>query len=85
MNLVSNEKNRSTKISITLDSYLKKEIDNISAELGKTRSGLISDAVEYYLDFLDMTIAKRRLNDTSDEVISAKEMENFVNGMDSKL
>ncbi len=85
MVLRTNENSGATKISITLDSYLKNEVDNISAELGKTRSGLISDAVEYYLDFLDMTIAKRRLNDTSDEVISAKEMENFVNGMDSKL
>ena len=85
MALRVNENSGATKISITLDAYLKNEVDNISAELGKTRSGLISDAVEYYLDFLDMTIAKRRLNDTSDEVISAKEMESFVNGMDSKL
>lgn len=52
MNLASNEKNGSTKISITLDTYLKNEVDNISAELGKTRSGLISDAVEYYLALL---------------------------------
>ena len=44
---------KATKISITLDAYLKNEVDNIAKELGKTRSCLVADAVEYYLDFLD--------------------------------
>ena len=73
------------KISITLNAYLRKEVDNISLELGKTRSRIIADALEYYLDFLDLVIAERRLNDESDNVISSEEMEKFIDEMEVKV
>ena len=76
---------KATKISITLDAYLKNEVDNIAKELGKTRSCLVADAVEYYLDFLDLTIAERRLNDESDNVISSEEMEKFIDEMEAEI
>ena len=73
------------KVSITLNAYLRKEVDNISLELGKTRSRIIADALEYYLDFLDLVIAERRLNDESDNVISSEEMEKFIDEMEVKI
>lgn len=73
------------KISITLNAYLRKEVDNISLELGKTRSRIIADALEYYLDFLDLVIAERRLNDESDNVISSEEMEKFIDEMEAEI
>ncbi|WP_298094309.1 hypothetical protein [uncultured Campylobacter sp.] len=74
-----------TKVSITLNAYLRKEVDNISLELGKTRSRIIADALEYYLDFLDLVIAERRLNDESDNVISSEEMERFIDEMEVEI
>ena len=76
---------RATKISITLDTYLKKEVDNIAKELGKTRSCLVADAVEYDLDFLDMTVATRRLNDKNDTIISSADMERYINELGAKI
>jgi len=76
---------KATKISITLDAYLKNEVDNIAKELGKTRSCLVADAVEYYLDFLDMTVATRRLNDENDTIISSVDMEVYINEMGAKI
>lgn len=73
------------KVSITLNAYLRKEVDNISLELGKTRSRIIADALEYYLDFLDLVIAERRLNDESDNVISSEEMEKFIDEMEAEI
>lgn len=73
------------KVSITLDAYLRKEVDNISLELGKTRSRIIADALEYYLDFLDLTIADRRLNDGFDKVISSEEMGKFIDELEVKI
>lgn len=74
-----------TKVSITLNAYLRKEVDNISLELGKTRSRIIADALEYYLDFLDLVIAERRLNDESDNIISSEEMEKFIDEMEAEI
>lgn len=73
------------KVSITLNAYLRKEVDNISLELGKTRSRIIADALEYYLDFLDLVIAERRLNDESDNVISSEEMEKFIDELEAEI
>lgn len=73
------------KVSITLNAYLRKEVDNISLELGKTRSRIIADALEYYLDFLDLVIAERRLNDESDNIISSEEMEKFIDEMEVEI
>lgn len=73
------------KVSITLNAYLRKEVDNISLELGKTRSRIIADALEYYLDFLDLVIAERRLNDESDNIISSEEMEKFIDEMEAEI
>lgn len=73
------------KVSITLNAYLRKEVDNISLELGKTRSRIIADALEYYLDFLDLVVAERRLNDESDNVISSEEMEKFIDELEAEI
>ncbi len=55
-------KNLSTRMNITINPLLKKEVDTIADELGKTKSKLISEALEYYFDILDLKIAKTRKN-----------------------
>ncbi len=55
--------NLSTRMNITINPLLKKEIDTISKELGKTKSGLISEALEYYFDMCDLKVAKKRKED----------------------
>ncbi len=52
--------NLSTRMNITINPFLKEEIDTISKELGKTKSGLISEALEYYFDMCDLKVAKKR-------------------------
>ena len=77
---VSNGITNAVKMSITLNTYLKEEVDNISQELKKSKSGIIADALEYYLDYIDLCLAEKRLNDGS-KFISAEEMERLVDGM----
>ncbi|WP_297994783.1 ribbon-helix-helix protein, CopG family [uncultured Campylobacter sp.] len=77
---MTNTATNAVKISITLNTYLKEEVDDISQELGKSRSGIIADALEYYLDYIDLCLAEKRLNDGS-KFISAEEMERLVDEM----
>lgn len=77
---VSNGITNAVKMSITLNTYLKEEVDNISQELKKSKSGIIADALEYYLDYIDLCLAEKRLNDGS-KFISAEEIERLVDGM----
>ena len=78
--LGTNTATNAAKMSITLNTYLKEEVDNISQELGKSRSGIIADALEYYLDYIDLCLAEKRLNDGS-KFISAEEIERLVDEM----
>ncbi len=55
--------NLSTRINITMNPLLKEELDTISEELGKTKSGLIAEALEYYFDMCDLKVAKKRKQD----------------------
>ncbi len=52
--------NLNTRMNITINPFLKEEIDTISKELGKTKSGLIAEALEYYFDMCDLKVAKKR-------------------------
>ncbi|MBR6953071.1 MAG: hypothetical protein IKH66_04595, partial [Campylobacter sp.] len=70
-----------SKMSITIDSYLKNEIDNISEQLGKTKSGIITEALEYYFDKMDLILAEKRAKDSKKNFISIDEMEKMINEM----
>ncbi|MBQ7271066.1 MULTISPECIES: hypothetical protein [unclassified Campylobacter] len=73
--------NTISKMSITIDSYLKNEIDNISEQLGKTKSGIIAEALEYYFDKMDLILAEKRAKDSKKNFISLDEMEKMINEM----
>lgn len=73
--------NTISKMSITIDSYLKNEIDNISEQLGKTKSGIIAEALEYYFDKMDLILAEKRAKDSKKNFISIDEMEKMINEM----
>lgn len=65
----------STAISVRLPKDLAKQLDGIAKEAERPRSFIIQKALESYIeDVADLQIALDRLHDTTDPVISAKEM-----------
>lgn len=65
----------STAISVRLPKDLAKRLDGIAKEAERPRSFIIQKALESYIeDVADLQIALDRLHDTTDPVISAKEM-----------
>ena len=65
----------STAISVRLPKELAKRLDGIAKETERPRSFIIQKALESYIeDVADLQIALDRLHDTSDPVISTKEM-----------
>lgn len=46
--------------NIMIPASLDKELDTMSEVLGDTRSSLVSRALSYYFDMLDLDIAKER-------------------------
>jgi metal-responsive CopG/Arc/MetJ family transcriptional regulator len=48
------------KMTITLEDNLIREIDDFSKELGFKKSELIANAVEFYLDYIDIELAVKR-------------------------
>ncbi|PID48336.1 MAG: CopG family transcriptional regulator [Proteobacteria bacterium] len=64
------------RMNISIDSLLKQDIDAFSKELGKSKSRLIAEALEYYFDILDLKIAEKRMND---KIISSQEMDKWIN------
>jgi RHH-type rel operon transcriptional repressor/antitoxin RelB len=65
----------STAVSVRLPKDLAKRLDGIAKETERPRSFIIQKAIEAYIeDVADLQIALDRLHDTSDPVISSKEM-----------
>lgn len=50
-----------TKMSITLDNEVVRELNSIAVELGEKKSRIIQKALTYYFDHLDERIADKRL------------------------
>ena len=64
-----------TAVSVRLSKSLAKRLDGIARETEQPRSFIIQKAIEAYLeDLADLQIALDRLHDTSDPVITSKEM-----------
>lgn len=51
-----------TKMSITLDNEIVKELNSIAEELGEKKSRIIQKALTFYFDKLDEKIADKRLD-----------------------
>ena len=65
----------STAVSVRLPKDLAKRLDGIAKETERPRSFIIQKAIEAYIeDVADLQIALDRLHDTSDPIISSKEM-----------
>lgn len=72
---------KSVKMSISLDAGLVAELEAFAKESGKSKSGVIAEALEYYFDFLDLALAEKRLNDNS-KFVSADEVAAFVESLE---
>ena len=65
----------STAISVRLPDDLAKQLDGIASDTDRPKSYVIQKALEAYLqERADLQIALDRLYDTTDPVISGKEM-----------
>ena len=65
----------STPISVRLPDALAKRLGRVATEAERSRSFVVQKAVETYLeDFADLQVALDRLRDTSDPVVSSKDM-----------
>lgn len=65
----------STPISVRISDDLAKRLEMIVAETERPRSFIIQKALESYLeDYSDLQIALDRLHDTTDEVVSSKDL-----------
>ncbi len=65
----------STAISVRLPDAVAKKLGRIATETERSRSFVVTKAVETYLDdFADLQVALDRLRDHSDTVVSSKEM-----------
>ena len=51
--------------TFTLSLELFEDLDIMSKELGKKKTAIISEALEMYMDYQDLQLAKKRLNDSS--------------------
>ncbi|MFA7091340.1 MAG: hypothetical protein WC149_05785 [Arcobacteraceae bacterium] len=51
--------------TFTLSLELLEDLDMMSKELGKKKTAIISEALEMYMDYQDIQLAKKRLNESS--------------------
>ena len=64
-----------TTISVRVTDTLAGELDSVAKDAERPKSFIIQKAIEAYLeDYADLQIALDRLRDTSDLVISGKDM-----------
>lgn len=67
------------KMTFTIETNFKKELDSFAQELNLSKSKLITNALEYYFDALDLQIAHKRLE--KPKIITKGAMQEFVNGL----
>ena len=51
--------------TFTLSLELLEDLDIMSKELGKKKTAIISEALEMYMDYQDIQLAKKRLYDST--------------------
>jgi RHH-type rel operon transcriptional repressor/antitoxin RelB len=65
----------STAISVRLPDTVARKLGRVAKETERSRSFVVTKAVETYLDdFADLQVALDRLHDTSDPVVSSRDM-----------
>ena len=64
-----------TAISVRLPKELAEQLDSIARETERPKSFIIQKALESYMeDFADLQVALDRLHDSTDTIVSDKEM-----------
>jgi RHH-type transcriptional regulator, rel operon repressor / antitoxin RelB len=51
--------------TFTLSLELLEDLDAMSKEMGKKKTAIVSEALEMYMDYQDIQLAKKRLNDST--------------------
>ncbi|MGA9117662.1 MAG: ribbon-helix-helix protein, CopG family [Bacteroidota bacterium] len=65
----------STAVSVRLPKDLAERLDGVAKETERPRSFIIQKAIEAYIEEVaDLQVALDRLHDTSDPIVSSKEM-----------
>ena len=64
---------KNTKLLVSMPQNLSDEVTEIAKELNQNKSALVSQALEFYFDHLDLQIAKKRSLEKN-ETISLSEI-----------
>ncbi|MBU0923959.1 ribbon-helix-helix domain-containing protein [bacterium] len=51
--------------TFTLSLELLEDLEAMSKEMGKKKTAIVSEALEMYMDYQDIQLAKKRLNDST--------------------
>lgn len=69
---------KNTKMLVSLPQSLADDVSEFAKELNQNKSSLVSQALEFYLDHLDLQIAKKRSLEKN-ETISLTELKKLSN------
>jgi len=59
--------------TFTLPLEVIEDLDTMAKELGKKKTAIVAEALEMYMDYQDIKVAEKRLNDPNEKRISADE------------
>lgn len=60
--------------TFTLPLDLLEDLDAMSKEMGKKKTAIVSEALEMYMDYQDLKLAKKRLDDPNSYTLSHEEV-----------
>jgi len=69
---------KNTKMLVSMPQNLADDVTEFAKELNQNKSALVSQALEFYFDHLDLQIAKKRSLEKN-ETISLEEMRKLSN------
>ena len=69
---------KNTKILVSMPQNLADDVTEFAKELNQNKSALVSQALEFYFDHLDLQIAKKRSLEKN-ETISLQDMRKLSN------
>lgn len=69
---------KNTKMLVSMPQSLADDVTEFAKELNQNKSALVAQALEFYLDHLDLQIAKKRSLEKN-ETLSLKEMRKLSN------
>jgi predicted DNA-binding protein len=61
--------------TFTLPLDVIEDLDTMAKELGKKKTAIVAEALEMYMDYQDIKLAEKRLNDPTSYTLSADELE----------